>query len=170
MNQQRGIFELFCGTGKSLVMAQITMTMMYQNVLILFPTIKLVDQFESNWGDYIRYNTEMYLHGIHCHREYNVDVIEQHLRHRTRGNLILCTYQSYPKIKHLSTLFSMQLCDEAHHVCSKTRSIISSNGIMRQYYFTATPAAAMYDEERYGQILTRLNLLDAVNLDVITDY
>jgi superfamily II DNA or RNA helicase len=50
MTHDRGIFELFCGTGKSYVMAMIAMTAMYRNVLILFPTIKLVDQFEENWG------------------------------------------------------------------------------------------------------------------------
>lgn len=43
ITENKGVFELFCGTGKSLIMALICRSCSLDNMCVLFPSIALVD-------------------------------------------------------------------------------------------------------------------------------
>jgi len=150
-DQDQGIVEMFCGTGKTLV-EFITLSN-YQHSLIIFPSIGLVTQFNKDY--LLNFNYPNPSISICSKKEFedtniNVTTEENKISGFIKSNknfLICCTYQSLETLiniaKKIKCRFNMVIFDEAHHIIgSKVQKLIFEDLKLlaqKNIFFTATP-------------------------------
>ena len=151
----KGIIQMFCGTGKSLLMRDCKTAQRLPLSVYVFPTLSLIKQF---YEEYLEIPNEPNNHILKISSEQasttDPDVIQQFLR-KSFNKIICVTYQSYKTLLENLGTHIIDLCifDEAHHAVGEIyQTLIFENTICaKQLFFTATPKNAngiiMYDRE-----------------------
>jgi superfamily II DNA or RNA helicase len=152
----RCVIKMFCGTGKSSVMATVVLREEKPLSVVVFPSLALVQQFSTDYlmGSYIDQFANYAV--LNVSSEHLVDVrsttdagLIRKFCEQTNPKLILVTYQSLEVL--LTNMGGRTLdliCyDEAHHVVSlECQQLVFFNesipATTKQVFFTATPRNA----------------------------
>jgi predicted helicase len=171
-NNDKGILNLFCRIGKTIISCLIVKHSNFNKILILVPSLYLIDQTYNKWKEY--YDTNYLL--ISHEEEYNID----EFYNKYNKFLIICTYQSSYKLQKYK--FDMCIYDEAHRTTGNIKdtyyqSLLKSNNIRKKLFLTATMKEYSYnktysmdDKEIYGNVIESISAKQAIELKRIVPY
>jgi superfamily II DNA or RNA helicase len=145
------VVKLFCGTGKSKIMAESKINHDANMIAFAFPSLQLVEQFDSDYLDGIPTDNKIRI----CSDDdeistTNVDFISQTIKKKQKKSClyILVTYQSLSTLLDVLHITNVQIdathFDEAHHCTAHTyKSLIFSRHNSKMFgkcvFYTATP-------------------------------
>ena len=150
------LVKMFCGTGKSRIISNITIHEKKNLNIIVFPSLSLINQFTNDYifgKEYKKHFTNYKTLNISTEQLCNIKSttdetdIKEFLKNK-ESKIVLITYQSYHVlIKCLDDIKNIKnglVCyDEAHHVVSpEYKKLIFEKKIEyfeKEVYFTATP-------------------------------
>jgi len=180
----KGIWNLFCRYGKTRLSVLFCHKMDFKNILVLVPSIYLVEQTYKEW---INYFDDQCIVKISCKEDYNNklnDIIT------TNGYIIICVYNSSLVVADIN--FDICIYDEAHRTAiskhysensddsdtkdnSYNQLLLQSDKIARKLFLTATlkentGAFSMDNEDIYGEIILKVSALEAKKLKRLNDY
>lgn len=184
--ENKGILNIPCGVGKTLLSLWITERLYCNNKIIIgVPNIELLEQWESDVIDiFPNHKIFKVQSGI------KINSIENMIKDNMKI-IILTTYSSAFKIKKCSNCyFDIKICDEAHHLTSNNMDIndetknfveflkINSN---KQLALTATlkdienldnndKIVSNKNEDFFGKVILKYSLLWGINKNIICDY
>lgn len=184
--ENKGILNIPCGVGKTLLSLWITEKINCNNKIIIgVPNIELLEQWESDVIDiFPNHKIFKVQSGI------KINSIENMIKDNIKI-IILTTYSSAFKIKKCSnSYFDIKICDEAHHLTSNNMKIdeetknfveflkINSN---KQLSLTATlkdienldnndKIVSNKNEDFFGKVILKYSLLWGINKNIICDY
>jgi superfamily II DNA or RNA helicase len=185
----KGILELTCGAGKTLISLWITQKLNSNTILIGVPNKSLLKQ----WKDVVcgQFQNRPYLSvsgGI------DIENICSFIKKNDKNCIVITTYSSAHKVykaaQYSKFIFDMKNNDECHHLTSNsmrlaytTRKYIQMLNIqsVKQLSLTATlkELGNICDEDivisndnvkYFGEIIDRKCLLQAINENIICDY
>ena len=184
---RKGIFEIFCGLGKSLISYAIHRLNDFDDCLFVFPSVDLIYQYLN---EYV-YHPKWYYPAkilVLCskkirHKQSDITittdkaVVDGWFRQNKKDEvrrLVFSTYQSL-KLVDLNT-FELCLFDEAHNICTANRAFLYENKEHKntRLYFTATvrkeKRVSMLDRETFGDVLYSMNAYTGIQQGFINDY
>lgn len=160
-SHDKGILNLFCRYGKTRLSAAFTQVTGYARVLILVPSLYLIEQTRKTW-------VEAFPDRIITISSDASDISAKELElikckmseilteHDNNAVIVISTYQSSSKLAELE--FDLCIYDEAHRTTgdkSKFNQMVSSNTITHKLFLTATMKYYDYiDNEDSGAIIT----------------
>ncbi len=173
LNESRCCVNMFCGSGKSLVMRKCKSAQNLKLLVYVFPTLGLIKQFCKE------YFTEIGDQSPFCISSESGATTDPVLIRaelaKTSNKIICVTYQSYQVL--IDNLqdgqkINLAIYDEAHHcVGDITQALvfdITSNPCIKQLFFTATPqdknGIIMIGENAHcGKTVFKFSYLDGLN-------
>jgi len=170
----RGILEMPCGTGKTLITYLISLN--YDNVILLSPLIATTDQLITHYKKYYSQEKEpITFNTVHCHGIRNPDVIDF-----GNKNVLGATFDSCDVVNKIIPKLTGSIfivIDECHNL-SNTMLTDSNNevnkllmGNYKVLFVSATPKN--YGSEFsniFGSIRYKLDWQDAIKNKYICDY
>jgi predicted helicase len=173
-DNDRAILNLFCRYGKTKLSCIYSLYNFYKKILILVPSIYLVEQTCIEWSKY--YNKENILQ-ISCQNNYK-SLINNFI---TKNNfIIICVYNSCSHIQHIH--FDLGIFDEAHRTVkfdglNYNQLLLTSNKITHKLFLTATVKEynenvtySMDNEEIYGPIIATVSAKQALEIGRLSKY
>jgi superfamily II DNA or RNA helicase len=190
--QDQGVVEMFCGTGKSRI--EFDTLASYERSLIVFPSIGLITQFNEDY--LVKFNYPNPFLSICSKNELtqkniNVEVTTEEGKisdfiKKNKSFLICCTYQSLETlikiVKKSKCRFNMTIYDEAHHIIgSEVQSLIFEDLkhlSQKSLFFTATPkndngvymTAEPDHPSTCGEVIFKYTHREAVNDGICRDF
>ncbi len=165
----RGQVIMACGTGKTLVGAEVVQQMRAQTVVVFVPSIALVAQLLDVYRQHMPRNqylavcsdksigfdeTVVDLDSFSCPVTTDRKAIRAFLEARGAGRkFVICTYHSAPLLK--GCQFDLGVFDEAHRTAGKVDRAFSfalrdvNTKIARRLFMTATPRHCEIDESTH---------------------
>ena len=171
------IVKMFCGSGKSLIMAKCKIVEDKELVVYTFPTLGLIKQFHDEYLIKMYREKQLLKISSECELESTTDAVKIRNFLQVAEQKIICvTYQSFETL--LENLgenrIDIWIGDEAHRSVGQTyQKLIFNNPVCeKQIFFTATPKNAngiiMYDADREepgdcGNLVYDYSYLNGVN-------
>ena len=162
-----------CGWGKSLIISAISMRDECKMVLILVPTVALVDQFKNK-----KYLSDA-IYIDHTKKKIDIKKIGERA-------IVVSTYQSSSIFELKNIHWDVVICDEAHHVAGNEDGyfydVVGNNNFDRVYFFTATEkvynfgdehkenVVCMSDENIFGKCLIKRTIDEGIQRGFLTNY
>ena len=139
--ENKCLIKMFCGTGKSLLMAENKTIVNKDLVVYVFPSLSLIEQFYKDYLDKIK---NVKILKICSERESTTDVNDIKTFLLNQSKKIICiTYHSFKTLLDNLGDVKINVCifDEAHHAVGETyQNLIFENNVCeKQMFFTATP-------------------------------
>jgi superfamily II DNA or RNA helicase len=175
-SSNKGLLVLTCGVGKTLISLWIAQRLCSNKIAIGVPTVVLLEQ----WIQVIaQVFPDRPILQVPCNEDVAMFVTNN------PKCVVITTYSSSHKL--IGCLFDMKILDETHHLTSKNIDESSSRAFVRmldiesakQLALTATPKHLEGNEtnmisndnrEQFGEIIHRINLLWAIDNNVVCDY
>jgi len=180
------LVKMFCGTGKSRIMRELTIIKDKHLVVYVFPSLSLLDQF---YHDYFTSSIQQNILKICSEIESTTNknsVIEFLICKEIHNKYICITYQSYDILldclEEIDCKIDVCVYDEAHHVVGEKAqdSIFKKDGYcLKQIFFTATPKNSngiiMYDRHNEennmcGKLVYDYSYLRGVNEEYLNPF
>ena len=173
----KGILILTCGVGKTLISLWVAQRLGSNKIAIGVPTVVLLEQWLKVIAQIFPDRPVLKVPG-------NQDIasfVENHSK-----CIVITTYASSHKL--IGSVFDMKILDEAHHLTSINLEASSSRAFVRildvesskQLALTATPkqlegttdpnVISNDNREQFGEVIHRINLLWAIENNVVCDY
>ena len=173
----KAVWNLFCRYGKTMLSAIFTYIMNYNRILILVPSLYLVDQTYNEWIKYFDPNLILL---ISCTNDYVNDLSE----HITKSRyIIICVYNSSHVVKDIE--FDFAIFDEAHRTARYIESdeitynqlLLKTSNIRKRLFLTATVKEynetteyTMDNEEIYGKVICAISAAKAKQIGRLSEY
>jgi predicted helicase len=186
-----------CGTGKTRVGLKVSEKLSHRRILVLVPSIALVEQTLDMYEKYAREGyqalavcseSQIRFMGVNFENRATTDRTEVEKFMRRKGKkIVVCTYQSQELLQGMR--FDLGIFDEAHKTVGPADkafafALYDSNVFIRKRLFmTATPRRNirphrkgtvvthdMMNKKLYGDVAYNMPFRKAVRLGVICDY
>lgn len=191
-NENNGQIIMACGTGKTLTSLFIIKEMKCKNIIVIVPSLLLLSQFLSEWNDNYNFkfatvcsDIDSKINGIILIRdEKSLESWIEYYDNETK--VIFSTYQSGKIIKSvinkLNYNFDICIFDEAHRTTGKKgmfNILLNKLNVKKKLFLTATQKiynglneniCSMDNENIYGKKIYELNIYDAINRNLLTDF
>ena len=193
-DEQKYLFDIFCGIGKSRFMTKIALNFLDNNNTIsyVFPTINLINQFNQDYID--KYNLRDIVNNLSiCSRKeirkgYNYTTTQKDINtflNKNGNKIILVTYKSFETLnkclKKLNKIIDICCFDEAHRSIESDccHYIYDEIYYKKGLFFTATPAKnnnyCMYDydnllSEDCGERLIHKSYFHGLNSGILNSF
>lgn len=192
-----GKLLMACGTGKTITSYFIIERMKYKDIVIVVPSLLLLSQFYMEWSKMRNMRSLLICSDIDKEVKEtpglllysNVDEIKEWLKkYENEQRYIFVTYQSGEIIKNVfketDTYFDICIYDEAHKTAGvdgskfslltnkdfNVRKKLFMTATERQYKGAREDVLSMDDIDVYGSCICELNLREAIELGLLTDY
>ncbi len=173
----KAIWNLFCRYGKTMLSAIFAYIMGFRRILILVPSLYLVEQTYNEWKKYFSDDDILQ---ISCENKYK-DYLEEHVK--KQNYIIICVYNSSGIVENIE--FDFGIFDEAHRTAKFTindnetyyQLLLKSSNIMKRLFLTATIKEYNEDTEYtmdniriYGPIICTVTAYNAKEIGRLSDY
>ena len=178
MENNKGILNLFCRYGKTKLSCMFTKHMKYRKIIILVPSIYLVEQTFEEWK--LHYDPKI-IYKVSSEESINKELLVKNLKKQSEY-ICICVYNSSGHLVELN--FDIGIYDEAHRTtyCSSGdnyyQTLLNSDKIEKKLFLTATLRShisnevvySMDNEEIYGKIISTVSAKKALELGRICPY
>ncbi len=178
MHNDRAIWNLFCRYGKTMLSSIFTSIMGFDKILILVPSLYLVEQTYNEWIKYYNVNDILL---ISCTNDY----VEKLSEHITRSRyIIICVYNSSHVVKDID--FDFAIFDEAHRTAHYTNTnddqsynqlLLKTPNIKKRLFLTATikeyneiTEYTMDNIDIYGKVICSISATKAKEIGRLSEY
>ena len=173
----KAIWNLFCRYGKTMLSAIFTYIMSFNKILILVPSLYLVEQTYLEWIKYFPSNDILQI----SHLDNYKDKLSKHIL--KKRYIIICVYNSSYVIKNVS--FDIGIFDEAHRTARYTidneisynQLLLKTPNIKKRLFLTATIKEynettdyTMNNLDIYGPIIAQVSAKRAKEIGRLSDY
>ena len=173
-----GILNLFCRYGKTKLSCMFTKHMKYKKIIILVPSIYLVEQTFEEWK--LHYDPKI-IYKVSSEELINKELLVKNLKKQSEY-ICICVYNSSGHLVDLN--FDIGIYDEAHRTtyCSSGdnyyQTLLKSDKIEKKLFLTATLRShvsnevvySMDNEDIYGKIISTISAKKALELGRICPY
>ena len=161
INNERGIINHACGTGKTRI--EVALALTYKTSIVIAPRNSLISQHQELFETVIKhfnFNTKIFI--INCENDipkYNYD-----------GNCVYIVNNSSLKNVIFENVIvpDVIIVDEAHTHQSSVKNFCMKFQDVRRYFFTATPQDMTSDF--YGSTLDTFSYVQARDLGIVCDF
>jgi predicted helicase len=170
IDNDKALLNMCCGSGKTITSLLIAKKMKVRKLLILVPTIILVNQWIKNISTIFKNKS------IKSFKNNDVDKYE----------IIISTYHNAYKIKNNDLEFDLVILDESHHLTGNITNITNDNNnflhalninSIKQLSLTATikklsnkNSIDNLNLDYFGECIANYNIRWGINNNVITDF
>jgi superfamily II DNA or RNA helicase len=181
-----GILNLFCRYGKTRLSSIFCMLQKYKTILVLVPSLYLVEQTYNTWKTY--FNTNLVKISSQSRDSTDIDKIKKlhcEFLQSKETCIFITTYHSSYKFKDLH--FEICIYDEAHRTTGDITNfniLVKSDKIINKLFLTATlkyydyaendytdlKINSMDDNQIYGKIISVVSAKQALELKRICPY
>ena len=180
-NNNLGIWNLFCRYGKTRLSALYCKFLRYNKILVLVPSLYLVEQTYITWKKYFN-NTNIIKVSSNDANTSNIEYINEIYKSKEQC-IFITTYNSSYKFKDL--YFNIGIYDESHRTTgdiSDYKILLKSVNIKNKLFLTATlkfyeyndsdvlKIMSMDDTEIYGNVIESVSARKALELKRICPY
>lgn len=181
----KGIWNLFCRYGKTRLSCLFCHKMDYKKILILVPSIYLVEQTFKEWTKFFDNSNII---KISCKEDYDIKIKEIYKQSQF---IIICVYNSSKVVEDIK--FDICIFDEAHRTAinntlddisddsnefidnTYNQLLLNSEIISRKLFLTATlkdtsGVYSMNNKNIYGDIIIKVSALEAKKIKRLSDY
>jgi len=178
----KGILNLFCRYGKTMISALFCFIMDYNKILILVPSVYLVEQTFDEWEKYFDKENILQI----SHKNDYKNILDDFLKRDKY--IIISVYDSSIHVKDVS--FDICIYDEAHRTTrfdiqengkeikiNKYQILLESNNIKNKLFLTATMREYLNDTKYsmnngdiYGSTIASVSAKQAKALNRLNDY
>lgn len=178
----KGILNLFCRYGKTMISALFCFIMDYNKILILVPSVYLVEQTFDEWKKYFDKENILQI----SHKNDYKNNLDNFLK--KDKYIVISVYDSSIHVKNV--LFNICIYDEAHRTTrfdiqengkevkiNKYQILLESNNINNKLFLTATMREylndtkySMNNEDIYGLTIASVSAKQAKALNRLNDY
>ena len=182
----RGILNLFCRYGKTRLSAAFNLAARYARVLILVPSLYLIEQTRKTWCQAFPTNCIITISSDASDiSPTEISYITQRIEELSPHAIVICTYHSSNKLADL--YFDLCIYDEAHRTTgdkSTFNALVSSSNICKKLFLTATMKFydyldgedgtlvinSMDNPDIYGDVIASVSAKEALQLGRICPY
>lgn len=174
----KGILNLFCRYGKTKLSCMFTKHMKYKKIIILVPSIYLVEQTFEEWK--LHYDPKI-IYKVSSEESINKELLIKNLKTQSEY-ICICVYNSSGHLVELN--FDIGIYDEAHRTtyCSSGdnyyQTLLKSDKIKNKLFLTATLRShvsegvvySMDNKDIYGDVISTISAKKALELGRICPY